>query len=131
MLRNMFRLSRILWSTLGTPLMAAALLLAGWHVAHAAEPLRIAAAADLQPVLPSVLAGFTKQTGILAEASYKSSATLEQQIENGASFDLFMAADTSFPQKLIAAGLAEQTQPIVYARGTLVLWTRNDLGAAG
>jgi molybdate transport system substrate-binding protein len=112
------------WSRNGVA--AVALLLAGWQAAGAAEPLRIAAAADLQPVLPTVLADFTKQTGIVAEASYKSSATLEQQIENGAGFDLFMAADTSFPQKVIAAGLAEQTNPIVYARGTLVLWTRND-----
>ena len=94
--------------------------------AWGAEPLRIAAAADLQPVLPSILADFTRQTGIQAEASYQSSATLEQQIDNGAAFDVFMAADTSFPQRVIAAGLAEQTQPIVYARGTLVLWTRND-----
>lgn len=92
----------------------------------AAEPLRIAAAADLQPVLPSVLAEFTRQTGIEAQASYKSSSVLEEQIENGAGFDLFMAADTSFPERLIAAGLAEQTKPTVYARGTLVLWTRND-----
>ena len=92
----------------------------------AAEPLRIAAAADLQPVLPAILDAFTRQTGIVAQASYQSSSTLEQQIENGAGFDLFLAADTSFPQKLIAAGLAEQAQPILYARGTLVLWTRND-----
>ncbi len=103
-----------------------ALGLALSHTAWGAEPLRIAAAADLQPVLPSILADFTRQTGIQAEASYQSSATLEQQIENGAAFDVFMAADTSFPQRVIAAGLAEQTQPVVYARGTLVLWTRND-----
>ena len=76
--------------------------------AWGAEPLRIAAAADLQPVLPSILADFTRQTGIQAEASYQSSATLEQQIENGAAFDVFMAADTSFPRRVIAAGLAEQ-----------------------
>ena len=106
--------------------LAAGLLLGGIHAALAADPLRIAAAADLQPVLPSVLADFTRQTGVQAEASYQSSATLEEQIENGATFDLFLAADTSFPQKVIAAGLAEQTQPIVYARGTLVLWARND-----
>lgn len=110
----------------GSWVAVAALAAASWRTAGAAEPLRIAAAADLQPVLPSVLADFTKQTGIVADASYHSSATLEQQIENGASFDLFMAADTSFPQKVIAAGLAEQAQPVVYARGTLVLWTRND-----
>jgi molybdate transport system substrate-binding protein len=89
-------------------------------------PLRIAAAADLQPVLPPLLGEFEAQTGIHAEASYQSSATLATQIINGAPFDLFMAADMSFPQRVIAAGLSEEPQPIAYARGTLVLWARND-----
>ncbi len=91
-----------------------------------AQTLRIAAAADLQPVLPSVLDVFQKQTGIQAEATYQSSATLCQQIFDGAPFDLFMAADTSFPQKIIDRGLAHERKPIVYARGTLVLWTRKN-----
>ena len=94
--------------------------------APAQETLRIAAAADLQPLLPGILSEFTAQTGIHAEASYKSSAVLATQIINGAPFDVFMAADLSFPQRVIAAGLAEETQPIVYAQGTLVLWTRNE-----
>jgi molybdate transport system substrate-binding protein len=94
--------------------------------APAQETLRVAAAADLQPLLPGILSEFTAQTGIRAEASYKSSAVLATQIINGAPFDVFMAADLSFPQRVIAAGLAEQTQPIVYAQGTLVLWTRNE-----
>jgi molybdate transport system substrate-binding protein len=92
----------------------------------AQQMLRIAAAADLEPVLPPVVAQFTAQTGIHAEASYKSSATLATAIINGAPFDLFLAADFSFPQRVIAAGLAEESAPIPYARGTLVLWTRND-----
>ncbi len=92
----------------------------------AAEPLRIAAAADLEPVLPAVLDAFTKETGIAAVATYQSSATLATQIENGAGFDVFLAADLSFPQRLVAAGLTEQAQPVVYARGTLVLWARKD-----
>jgi molybdate transport system substrate-binding protein len=94
--------------------------------AHAQQTLRIAAAADLQPLLPNILTEFTAQTGIHAEASYQSSATLATQVINGAPFDVFMAADLSFPQRVVAAGLAEETQPIVYAQGTLVLWTRND-----
>jgi molybdate transport system substrate-binding protein len=92
----------------------------------ARQTLRIAAAADLQPVLPTLLSEFESQTGIHADASYQSSATLATQIINGAPFDVFMAADTSFPERVVAAGLAEETQPIAYARGTLVLWTRND-----
>ncbi len=93
---------------------------------HAQQTLRVAAAADLQPLLPAILAQFTAQTGIHTEASYKSSATLATAIINGAPFDLFLAADLSFPQRVIAAGLAEESSPIPYARGTLVLWTRND-----
>lgn len=101
--------------------------IAGAQSAPAArQPLRIAAAADLQPVLPPLLKEFEAQTGVHAEASYQSSATLATQIMNGAPFDLFLAADLSFPERVIAAGLSEETEPIVYARGTLVLWARND-----
>ncbi len=89
-------------------------------------PLHIAAAADLEPVLPAVLEAFTKQTGIPAQATYQSSATLTQQILGGASIDLFLAADLGFPQRVIDAGLATESQPVVYARGTLVLWARKD-----
>lgn len=92
----------------------------------AAQTLHLAAAADLQPVLPPILNEFEARTHLHVDASYQSSATLAAQIENGAPFDLFMAADLTFPQHVIAAGHAESAQPIPYARGTLVLWTRND-----
>ena len=95
---------------------------------QSANRLRIAAAADLQPLLPALLTQFQQQTGVHAEASYQSSATLATQIIDGAPFDLFLAADLSFPQRVIDAGRAEEPQPIPYARGTLVLWTRNDSG---
>lgn len=88
--------------------------------------LRVAAAADLEPVLPPLLVQFEKNTGIRAEATYQSSATLTMQIENGAPFDVFLSADLSFPKRLIDAGLADSTTPITYARGTLVLWERKD-----
>ncbi len=57
---------------------------------------------------------------------------LTAQIQNGAPFDLFLSADLSYPKRLIdagladAAGTADSSTPIVYARGTLVLWTRKD-----
>jgi molybdate transport system substrate-binding protein len=94
--------------------------------AQQAPAVRIAAASDLQPVLPSLITEFQTQSGIKVEASYASSATLAGQIINGGPFDLFLAADLSFPDKVVAAGLSDTAKPIPYARGTLVLWSRSD-----
>lgn len=95
-------------------------------VAAAQSTLRVAAAADLEPVLPPILLQFEHATGIHAEATYQASAMLTTQILNGAPFDLFLSADTGYPQRLAEAGMAEA--PVVYAKGTLVLWERNDAG---
>ncbi len=98
----------------------------------AQAPLRIAAAADLEPVLPPILEQFSHATGIRAEATYQASAMLTTQIMNGAPFDLFLSADLSYPKRLIDAGLADaagtpdSSTPITYAKGTLVLWARKD-----
>jgi molybdate transport system substrate-binding protein len=99
---------------------------------QAQTPLRIAAAADLEPVLPPILEQFRQATGIRAEATYQASAMLTTQIMNGAPFDLFLSADLSYPKKLIDAHLADATgsrdssTPVIYAKGTLVLWARKD-----
>jgi molybdate transport system substrate-binding protein len=92
----------------------------------AQSPLRVAAAADLEPVLPPILAQFQKQTRIQVETTYKASAVLTTQILNGAPFDLFLSADRNFPTRLIDAGVADSTAPVTYAKGTLVLWERKD-----
>jgi molybdate transport system substrate-binding protein len=104
-----------------------------FHAPAAAQaPLRVAAAADLEPVLPPILDRFRQQTGIQVETTFKSSAVLATQIQNGAPFDLFLSADMGFPKRLIDAGLADaagssdSSTPILYARGTLVLWARKD-----
>jgi molybdate transport system substrate-binding protein len=95
-----------------------------------AQTIRIAAAADLEPVLPPILNQFHQATGITAEPTFQASAALTTQIQNGAPFDVFLSANLDYPKKLIAAGLAEGLgntgTPITYAKGTLVLWTRKD-----
>ena len=99
---------------------------------NAQTPLRIAAAADLEPVLPPILDQFRQATGIRAEATFQASAVMATQIQNGAPFDLFLSADLGYPKRLIdagladAAGTADSSTPIIYARGTLVLWARKD-----
>lgn len=92
-------------------------------------PVRVAAAADLEPLLPRLLTEYERQSGQHVEASFAASATLATQIENGAPFDLFLSADMGFPEKIVRDGFAAPgatAQP--YARGTLVLWTRNQSG---
>jgi len=98
-------------------------------LAQSHAPVRVAAAADLQPLLPSLLANYERETGQHVEASFASSATLATQIENGAPFDVFLSADMALPERIVRGGFAaagQIAQP--YARGTLVLWTRHQSG---
>lgn len=97
-----------------------------WLRAQESDELKIAAAADLQPVLPGILDQFERQNHQHVTAAYASSATLATQILNGGPFGLFLSADLSFAQKVVNAGLADSAAPVPYGRGTLVLWARND-----
>ncbi len=91
--------------------------------------LSIAAAADLEPVLPILAQFYEKDTGVKLILSFASSGTLTTQIINGAPMDVFLGADYTFPEKLVAAGLTDQKEPVLYAKGTLVLWSLKTLNA--
>jgi molybdate transport system substrate-binding protein len=88
----------------------------------------VAAAADLQPVMPVLSQAYEHATGIKLVVSFGSSSTLATQILDGAPMDIFLGADFTYPEKIVAAGLADGTAPTVYAKGTLVLWARKDSG---
>jgi molybdate transport system substrate-binding protein len=90
------------------------------------KELRVAAAADLQPVMPVLQAAYEKATGVKLVVSFGSSSMLAEQIINGAPMDLFLGADFTFPEKVVAAGLADAKAPTQYAKGALVLWARKD-----
>lgn len=91
-----------------------------------AGELRIAAAADLEPVLPTLVAAYQQRSGTHVTITYGSSATLTQQIQNGAPEDLFLSADCAHPQHLVQSNLAGEPKPIQYATGILALWARKD-----
>jgi len=97
-----------------------------WAACAVAQDLTVAAASDLQAVLPAVAAQFEKDTGRKVTAIYGSSGNFYTQIQNGAPFDVFMSADIDYPKRLQQAGRAEQLYE--YATGHIVLWTRNDSG---
>jgi len=88
--------------------------------------LHVAAAADLTPVMPTLAAAYEHATGVKVVASFGSSATLEQQLENGDPQDVFLSADFVHPEALVAAGKTVETNPVAYAHGVLVLWARKD-----
>ena len=103
-------------------------LLGAGSQAWGQKELRVAAAADLQPVMPVLSQAYEKATGIKLVVSFGSSSTLATQILGGAPMDIFLGADFTYPEKVVAAGLADATAPTSYAKGTLVLWTRKDSG---
>ncbi len=64
---------------------------------------------------------FSAVTSDSLQISTGSTGQLYAQIINGAPFDLFFAADTVRPQKLVAEG--KGFSEFTYAKGTLVLWS--------
>ena len=91
-----------------------------------AAEVTVFAAADMQPVLEVLGPYFERRTGIKLKVSYGSSAALSEQIVNGAPADLFLSADFTFAERVVAAGKADAINPVPYAQGVLVLWERKD-----
>src|SRR5262252_5999748 len=73
--------------------------------AAAQTPLRIAAASDLQSVLPALTARFERETRHTVEVSFGSSGNFFAQLQNGAPFDLFFSADVHYPRQLESSRL--------------------------
>ncbi|MGB9634409.1 MAG: molybdate ABC transporter substrate-binding protein [Chloroflexaceae bacterium] len=94
--------------------------------AQASAELTVAAAADLTPAFQEIGALFEQQTGIRVIFNFGSTGQLAQQIERGAPFDVFFAANKSFIEELNRNGLVIPETMEVYAQGHLTLWTRPD-----
>jgi molybdate transport system substrate-binding protein len=88
--------------------------------------LTVASAANLVNVFEEVGRSFKAKTGIDVVFSYGSTAQLAQQIEHGAPFDVFAAADTEHIDSLIALKKLTAGSRAVYALGQLVLWIPNE-----
>ena len=87
-----------------------------------AREVRVAAAANLSVALGEISRSFASRTGIHVVPTLGPTAQLEQQIENGAPVDVFLAADTQHVDRLLEEGAADTGSQAVYARGRLVLW---------
>jgi molybdate transport system substrate-binding protein len=91
-----------------------------------AQPVRVAAASDLQFAMPALAAQFEKDTGQALSVSFGSSGNFFTQIQNGAPFDVFLSADVDYPRRLEAAGLVDLGTVRIYATGRIVLWARTE-----
>jgi molybdate transport system substrate-binding protein len=91
-----------------------------------AQAVSVAAAADLKFAMAELAAQFEKASGAKLDVTYGSSGNFLTQIENGAPFDLFFSADSEYPKRLEAAGLAEPGTLREYAVGRIVIWTPSD-----
>ncbi|MFZ2294041.1 MAG: molybdate ABC transporter substrate-binding protein [Polaromonas sp.] len=124
-------ISRRRWMMAG---LAQAALLAAHPLqasAQSAKTVRLAAASDLKFALTLVLARFRAETGHKVEASFGSSGSFAQQIQQGLPVDLFMSADEDFVYQLADAGLTRKVgsaaaqspdRGVLYAVGRIALY---------
>ena len=68
----------------------------------AQRPPTIAAAANLNFALTEVATQFERTQGARVELVFGASGTLTRQIQDGAPFEMFLAADEEFPNQLYA-----------------------------
>ena len=106
-----------------TRLLLLSVLLVGHSVLLADPPLRIAVASNYANELNKSVARYQANTGDTGTISVSIGSTgkLFAQIQSGAPFDLFFAADVDRPKKLAASGVALGPSQI-YTTGRLVLW---------
>jgi molybdate transport system substrate-binding protein len=101
------------------------LLILGLSLQIQAQTLKIAAAGSLRFVLEEIKASYKKKNpNTEINVTVGSSGMLFQQISNGADYDVFMAADNTFPNKLKTQGMIIGDVK-VYALGKLVVWSNS------
>lgn len=118
-----------------TVVLLSAIFLAGCSPASPAPTvapveLTVAAAADLQFAFTEIGELYEKETGNKVVFSFGSTGQLAQQIENGAPFDLFAAANISFVDDLAKKNLVVPDTVALYARGRIVLAVNRDSGVS-
>ncbi len=86
-------------------------------------PLRIAVAANFAPTLKHLLNSYPNKNKIKYQIISAATGTLYQQINHGAPFDLYLAADSNRPKKLEQAQLIVPNSRKSYAFGQLALWS--------
>src|SRR3972149_7112580 len=116
------RLTVILFIVLSFPLPAIKPAAGGQDV------LTVAPASDLSFALNEISGLFEEETGVKVVVSLGSSGLLTRQIQAGAPFDLFFAANLRFIEELISGGHIIPDSVELYARGRIGLAVNKSSG---
>jgi molybdate transport system substrate-binding protein len=92
--------------------------------------LTVAAASDLQFAFTEIGELYEKETGNKVIFTFGSTGQLAQQIDNGAPFDLFAAANISFVEDLANNNRVIPETIALYAYGRIVLAVNTDAGVS-
>src|SRR5690349_14897395 len=98
-------------------------LVAAGACSKSGHKVRVAAAADLAKAFTELSNEFKARTGIALELEFGSSGLLAKQIEQGAPFALFAAANREYVDQAVKAGRCDGATAHPYARGRIVVWT--------
>ena len=90
----------------------------------APAPLKVAAAADLARAFDELGGAFAKQESLPKPLfTFGSTGLLAKQLIEGAPFDVFAAANVSFADDVLKAGVCDPASKVLYARGRIVAWS--------
>ena len=92
----------------------------GGGATQAARPTLVAAASSLRFVVDEIVSAFQREVGDTVKVSFGATGTLVAQIESGAPFEVFLAADVASPQRLSEAGLTVGA-PRIFATGEIAV----------
>jgi len=87
-------------------------------------PLRVAAASDLAHAFEEIAHAFETKTGTKVQVELGASGLLAKQIELGAPYALFAAANKSYIDIVVTAGRCDGATAQLYSRGRIVLWSK-------
>lgn len=87
-----------------------------------ATEIKVAVAANFAPAFTEIVKVFNKDKLHDIKIIIGGSGSLTTKIINGAPFDIFLSANTAYPEKLYLDKKIKE-KPVVYATGKLTLWS--------
>jgi molybdate transport system substrate-binding protein len=88
-----------------------------------ANEVQVAVAANFAAPMKQIAAAFQQMTGHQIALSFGATPKFYAQINNGAPFDILLAADQTTPTQLAQQKIAIASSQFTYAIGKLVLWS--------